>query len=218
MTRITFLALFFFVSTLSHAQHYNGYLNVKDFGALGDSATLNTTALQSAIDSAAAQGGGTVTVPPGVYLSGTIFLKDNTTLDVQSGAKILGSPNIEDYAVMTWGHNKDRQPRHLIVGKDALNIAIIGGGTIDGNGPAFWEDFDPAEDPQWKMAKPLKISPMVEIQDCQDVRIKDVLLLTGGGWTLHLYDSDRIQVQGVKSSTICLHRTETALTSPAATM
>jgi hypothetical protein len=198
MTRLTFLTFSLLLSTLSFAQHYSGYLNIKDFGARGDSATLNTTAIQSAIDAAAAQGGGTVTVPPGVYLSGTIFLKDNTTLDVQSGAKILGSPNIEDYAVMTWGHNKDRQPRHLIVGKDARNIAIIGGGTIDGNGPAFWEDFDPAEDPQWKMAKPLKISPMVEIQDCQDVRIKDVLLLTGGGWTLHLYDSDRIQVQGVK--------------------
>lgn len=79
-----------------------------------------------------------------------------------------------------------------------MNAFKIKTNEKNGNGPAFWQDFDPAEDPQWKMAKPLKISPMVEIQECQDVRIKDVLLLTGGGWTLHLYDSDRIQVQGVK--------------------
>lgn len=127
-----------------------------------------------------------------------IFLKDNIILDVQFGVKIFGFFDIEDYVVMIWGYNKDWQFCYFIVGKDVCNIVIIGGGIIDGNGLVFWEDFDLVEDLQWKMAKFLKISLMVEIQDCQDVWIKDVLLFIGGGWILYLYDSDCIQVQGVK--------------------
>ena len=172
--------------------------NVLDYGAKGDSITLNTKAIQSAIDKATEHGGGTVIVPPGVYSSGTLFLKNNVTLTVMSGAILLGSPNIEDYTEMTWGHNKDRQPYHFIMGYKAKNIEINGGGTINGNGAAFWKDYDPSKDPQWIMAKEKKISPMVEIQECENVRIKDVELITGGGWTLHLYDSQHVQVRGVR--------------------
>lgn len=179
-------------------QSNNGHYNVLDFGAKPDSLTLNTTALQKAIDQAYENGGGTVIVPPGVYKTGTLFLKDNTTLEVMAGATILGSENIEDYTEMTWGHNKDRQPYHLIMGFNAKNIEIRGGGTIDGNGPAFWKDYDPSNDPQWIRPKELKVSPMLEIQNCEDVRIKDVELKTGGGWTVHLYDSKNIQVQGIR--------------------
>ena len=114
--------------------------DIRDFGAVGDSTTLNTAAIQSAVDRAFENGGGTVVVKKGVYLTGTIFLKDNITLRVEAGARIKGSPNIEDYAEMTWGHNKDHQPYHLIMAKNASNIAIESAGIIDDNGPAFWQD------------------------------------------------------------------------------
>lgn len=178
--------------------HSTGIYNVRAYGALNDSSRTTTSHLQAAIDAAHEAGGGTVLIPPGVYRSGTLFLKDNVSLHVQAGATILGSPELADYVEMTWGHNKDRQPYHLIVIKDAQNVAIEGGGTIDGNGPAFWQGYDPAEDPQWIMAQELKISPMVEVQNARDVRIKDITLRTGGGWTLHLYNSDQVQVQGAK--------------------
>ncbi|NRB47185.1 MAG: right-handed parallel beta-helix repeat-containing protein [Saprospiraceae bacterium] len=175
-----------------------GQYSVLDFGAKPDSTTLNTAALQNAIDQAYADGGGIVLVPPGVYKTGTLFLKNNITLEVMAGATLLGSAHIEDYQEMSWGHNKDRQPYHLIMGLNAKNIEIRGGGTIDGNGPAFWKDYDPSKDPQWIMAKERKVSPMLEIQNCEDVRIKDVELKTGGGWTVHLYDSKQIQIQGIR--------------------
>ena len=114
--------------------------DILDFGAVGDSITLNTPAIQSAIDHPFENGGGVVVVKRGVYLTGTIFFKDNVTLRVEAGARIKGSPNIEDYAEMTWGHTKDRQPYHLIMAKNASNIVIEGAGTIDNNGPAFWQD------------------------------------------------------------------------------
>lgn len=176
----------------------NNAFNIVDFGAKGDSVTLCTKAIQRAIDAAEKKGGGTVIIPPGIYLSGTIFLKSNVTMEVQAEAKIFGSADTLDYVKMTWGHNADRQPYHLIVAKEAQNITICGSGTIDGNGHAFWKEWHSDSLPQWIRAKDTKISPMMEIQACKDVRIKDIKLLTGGGWTLHLYNSERVQVQGIK--------------------
>jgi len=171
---------------------------VKDFGAKGDGKSLSTSFLQHAIDQAFSAGGGKVLVEPGVYLSGTLFIKSNVHLEVMAGATILGSPNLSDYTPLKWGHNKDRQPWHLIVAKDAQNIQISGLGTIDGNGPAFWKPRNEKEDPQWIMAKDQKVSPMMEIWNCRNVEITGVTLTTGGGWTLHLYDSDQIRVAGIK--------------------
>ena len=175
-----------------------GVYNIEDYGAIGDSVTLNTQAIQDAIDAATEAGGGRVVVPNGVFLTGTFFIKDNVTFEVSSGAKILGSPNLDDYTPINWGHNKDRQPYHLVMIMDAKNVEVNGGGTIDGNGPAFWKERDKSKDPQWIMAQDQKISPMFEVKNSSDVRIKDVNLLTGGGWTVHLYDSDHIQIQGAK--------------------
>ncbi len=198
MKTISWILLGLCLTFFSCKQSQNNIYNVKNFGAVGDSLTLNTKSFQRAINTAEKAGGGTVLVPPGVYISGTIFMKDNITLEVMAGAKIFGSPNIEDYTEMVWGHNKDRQPYHLIVGHGVQNIEIRGGGIIDGNGEAFWQDWHPDSLPEWIMAKDLKVSPMMEIWECKNVIIKDVTLLTGGGWTLHLYDSDHVQVRGVK--------------------
>ncbi len=197
MRQLYFILLLpFLMSTCK--QDASDYFNIVDYGAKGDSSTINTAAIQKAIDDANQAGGGKVVVPPGKYISGTIFLKDNVTFEVRSGATILGSPDLEDYYEHKWGHNKDRQPYHLILCLDAENIEISGGGTIDGNGPAFWKSFDQDTLPGWIMAKELKISPMLEVEGCKDVRIKDVTLKTGGGWTVHLFNSERLRVEGVR--------------------
>lgn len=177
---------------------FKPYFLITDYGAKGDSTTLCTAFIQKALDEAEKQGGGRVLVPPGVFSSGTIFMRNNVTLEVMAGAKIVGSPNIKDYVMDTWGHNRDRQPYHLIVGFRKHNFEICGGGMIDGNGPAFWQPFDMKTLPGWILAKDLKVSPMLEFKECQDVRVKDITLKTGGGWTMHLYDSDQCQVNGVK--------------------
>ena len=66
--------------------------NIRAFGAVGDGIQLDTAAIQAAIDTCSAKGGGTVLVPPGKYLTGTLFLKSNVNLHVASTATILGSP------------------------------------------------------------------------------------------------------------------------------
>ncbi|MEE3224315.1 MAG: glycosyl hydrolase family 28-related protein, partial [Bacteroidota bacterium] len=70
---------------------------VNDYNAIADGSALTTTAIQQAIDAAAANGGGTVTFKPGTYLSGSIFIKENVHFNIPEGVKILGSESIEDY-------------------------------------------------------------------------------------------------------------------------
>src|SRR5688500_19136743 len=72
-------------------------VNVKDAGATGDGATLDTAAVQKAIDDVTTSGGGKVTVPAGTYLLGTIILKDNVTLHLDEGATLLGTADLAQY-------------------------------------------------------------------------------------------------------------------------
>ncbi len=135
-------------------------INVRTFGAHGDGTTSDTLAITKAIAAANAAGGGTVVFPPGIYLSGTVELLSNVTVDLQAGAILKASPNIGDYGgIADYGFGRNygvdssgEGPRvGLIVARDAENIAITGHGRIDGNGDSFFNlksfhntpDFDP---------------------------------------------------------------------------
>jgi len=121
-----------------------GVRSIEDFGAVGDGHTLNTDAFAQAIAAVAAGGGGggTVYVPAGVWLTGTVALASRTTLELHPSAVILGSPRLEDYPEGRRGQHGDRSGWHLIVA-DGRREVVIRGGTIDGNGPAFWEPCRP---------------------------------------------------------------------------
>src|SRR5262245_56160055 len=84
--------------------------NIRDFGAVGDGKTLETKAINSAIDAAAKSGGGTVYLPPGSYLTGTIQIKSHVTVELDAGATILGSENPDDYPPMEnpWPGDNER--------------------------------------------------------------------------------------------------------------
>ena len=71
--------------------------NIIAYGAVADGVTLNTLSIQSAIDDCAIHGGGRVTVPSGVFKTGTIMLKDHVELHLMPGAVLLGSECMEDY-------------------------------------------------------------------------------------------------------------------------
>jgi len=113
-----------------------------NYGATGDGTTLDTAAIQKAID-AAAKAGGTATLKPGTYLTGSLFLKSGVTLDVPEGVTLIGSEKLEDYPMlptriagieMTW-------PAALINSRDQHNVTLTGKGTIDGDGPIWWKSY-----------------------------------------------------------------------------
>lgn len=197
--RISYILLIFIVLSCNQSEKT---LNILDFGAVNDAKSINTSSIQEAIDKAHKIGGATVIIPKGIFLTGTLFLKENVTLRLEQGAILLGSTNINDYTPLTKGHNKDRQPYHLIVADNVENITIEGKGTIDGNGESFWQDYEKDKKgnmiiPRWIMAKEKKISPLIEITKCKNVTIKDVTIKTGGGWNVHLHNSMLVRVDGI---------------------
>lgn len=175
---------------------FSGMIDVRSLGAVGDGKTLCTEAIQQAIDRAAEQGGGVVSISNGVYVAGTLWLKSRVTLWISPGATLLASGDLADYPRLAMGHNKDRQPYHFIIAQDVHDVTITGGGTIDGNGPCFWH---PQPEPgKWIREKQQRPSPMVDFRNCCDVRMSDILLTNSPGWTCHLHDCDRTQIRGVK--------------------
>lgn len=91
--------------------------------------------LQRALDA-----GGIVEVPPGTWTITTLRLRSNTTLRLARGAVLRAHANLDDYPTGRAGHNKDRQPYHLLWAQECENLTIEGDGTIDGNGRAFWDE------------------------------------------------------------------------------
>ena len=125
--------------------------NVLDFGAKGDGVTKDHQAIQRAIDRCAQRGGGTVWVPTGRYLCGTIVLKSNIRLYLDAGAVILGSPDPADYRRVMEGdnffNNIPSQPvnldQNLVVAWKATNVSLEGQGTIDSQGINFYDSNEP---------------------------------------------------------------------------
>lgn len=176
--------------------------NILDYGARGDSATMCTDAINEAITEASENGGGKVIVPPGIYLTGTIVLKDNVVFEVQYGATIAGSGNREDYTrerrPMYRYHKEDPalQMMHLILVKNCKNVTLCGGGTIYGNGKEYWKPFDKL--PAWIHAQPDRVSNMVEVQYSENIKIRDLFMTMSPEWTLHVVESKGIEINGVK--------------------
>ncbi|MDR2804770.1 MAG: hypothetical protein LBB85_03885, partial [Dysgonamonadaceae bacterium] len=119
----------------------NSEFNILKFDAKGDGKTINTGAIQTAIDLCAADGGGKVTVPAGVFVTGTLYMKDNVTLYISENATLKGSPSFADYPdnqvkyTNSFSHSgKLFGNKALIFGENLHNISITGKGTIDGSG------------------------------------------------------------------------------------
>ena len=108
---------------------------VKAYGAKGDGIALDTIAINAAVQDCHSHGGGTVVVEPGTYRTGTIRLLDNTTLKLEPGSRILGSENLADYPHLA--RASEERDTALLVAEGVHDVAIVGEGTIDGNGDAF---------------------------------------------------------------------------------
>jgi polygalacturonase len=149
-------------------------LNVRGFGAAGDGITKDTAAFQTALDACAAAGGGEVLVPAGNYLIGSIQLKSHTILRLEKDARLLGSPDLEDYPVtkVRWEGRWVDGHRALIFAQNAGYFGVVGPGKISGN---------PALAGREMPRRPVIIEPI----NCTDVRLEDFSTEHRSMWSVH---------------------------------
>jgi|LakMenEpi03Aug12_release.lakeMendotaPanAssembly.Ray.scaffolds.fasta_scaffold87757_3 hypothetical protein len=166
-------------------------------GAKGDGTTMNTQAIQQAVDTCHAAGGGLVSVPKGVFLTGALRLKSGVTLRIEKDAILRGSPKVTDYAVETaplhwggaWAFAASQWKQCLIYAEDAEQIGIEGPGTIDGQGGSERKVFPNAYDPRRPM--------LVRVVGCRKVTVRDVTLLDPASFTTFFVRSEDIHVERV---------------------
>jgi polygalacturonase len=150
--------------------------NVRDFGAQGDGHTKDTAALQKALDACASAGGGTVVVPAGIYLTGSIVLGAQTTLKLEARASLMGSPDVEDYPIVRvrWEGEFAEGHRALISAEKASHIAILGPGSIFGPSISLSALRDP------------RGPALVELTEATDVLLDGFTTQYQRLWSIHL--------------------------------
>ncbi|MBP6022876.1 rhamnogalacturonidase [Ferruginibacter sp.] len=181
-----FLIVFFTGSTL------NGfgqpYFNVKDYGAKGDGKNMDSEAINKAIEEAAKNGGGTVFLPAGSFLSGSIRMKSNINLYLDAGAVLLAAPQNEelkdyyDKPENTKGEKKYQDEGHsyfensLIWGRNLKNVSITGLGMIDGLGLAH----------VWESKKGITglANKAISLIECTKVKIEGITIFRGGWFAI----------------------------------
>jgi polygalacturonase len=165
-------------------------LNVRDFGAKGDGATKDTSAIQEAIDRCSVLGGGQVLAPAGNYLTGAIALRSNVQLHLDPDAAILGSPDFGDYPVnqVRWEGKWIAGHVGLIYALDASRIAITGPGRIAGN---------PAVSGRPDAQNPLRHPALIEPIGCRGVLLDGFSTSHHRMWSIHPANCEDIVIRGL---------------------
>ena len=194
------------VPALPAAPAEGGVFNINDYGATGYKSEDARPAIQRAIDAAAAEGGGTVYLPPGEYTSGTLHLRSHVRIRIDSGATLFASLN-----------SKAFDKPALLYGEGVDNITIEGRGTVDGQAAYIWRDNGSFDDAYIRenmllakaLGKPLMRSfpagfptermypHLVLLLHCKDVRIAGLSFVRSRSWTINPYACERLTIDGV---------------------
>lgn len=170
---------------------------ITKYDAIGDAETVNTSAIQKAIDEASEKGGGKVVVPSGQFVSGALFLKSNIELHLEKGARLLGSTNRLDYG--------ENSAHAFINAENQKNISITGEGIIDGQGAEVVKNHykllraGRLHEKYWNVKRPEEGSrpELVAIQQCSNIRISGVTLKNSANWVLTFRNSTGIVVDSL---------------------
>lgn len=191
-----------------------GWHDVRDFGARPDGTTICTAAFNRAVEAAVAAGGGTVYVPPGRYLTGTVYLQSNVTFHLEAGAVLLGSTDLKDYPenpapvpadTLEFRRSQHVYPSRLEFGRYSLiyaagqqNVAVVGRGVIDGQGdhPNFSKKELVARGltrDEAHFRRPYALG----FVRCSNVRVRDVTFRNLAFWCQDYLDCEDVLVDGV---------------------
>ncbi|MCE0490283.1 glycoside hydrolase family 28 protein [Pantoea sp. Mb-10] len=166
-------------------------ISLADFSPVADGETRDTACFQRALDHLAAHGGGTLSVPPGRYMLGTVTLSSNTHLHLEAGATLLASSRVEDYQQQRAQSEAELSRHVLLYAVGQRNITVSGQGTIDGRGDAWCA----AEKDAQGYRMPLPQRPrMVVFEACEHVTLRDCSLVQAPMWTVHLVSCRHVHI------------------------
>jgi len=200
-------------ATPEHSSSPTSFFNVLDFGAVGDGKTLNTAAIQKAIDTCAQGGGGKVIVPAGRFLTNALFLKSNVHFEVLSGAIVAFTTEIGSVpSVQGRWEGIDRVVyASLFNGQSLENVSLTGRGTLDGQGKVWWDAWQVVRDlrrkagmgderePENPPGSPLKWGRprMINLYDCKNVLISGLHIQDSPSWNIHPVRCENVLIDGV---------------------
>ncbi|HEY7119392.1 MAG TPA: glycoside hydrolase family 28 protein [Tepidisphaeraceae bacterium] len=204
------LLLILLIAPLSVAAEPRTF-SITDHGGRADGKTLNTDAIADTIADAVRAGGGTVVVPRGEWLCGSIELKSNVTLQLDDGAILRMSAEPGDYPVIRtrWEGIECYNYAGLIFARDAVNVAIIGKGVVDGQGPAWWrwaKSAGAAQRRLWELAasgadvkdrifgsaKDALRPNLIQFIRCRNVQLEGVTVKDSPMWAIHPLECDGV--------------------------
>ncbi|BAV07321.1 Polygalacturonase [Filimonas lacunae] len=171
---------------------------VTRYGAKGDSNTVNTQAIQTAINNCSAKGGGVVVIPKGVFLSGALFLQKGVHLQIEKGGVLKGTTNPNDYPQVhtRWEGEEQVFTAAFLNINDQEGTCIYGEGTIDGSGDEWVKQYHRQKQsatPFPKVGRPRLIC----FQNCSNVRISHLQLHNQAVWCLHILYSHNVTVNHI---------------------
>jgi polygalacturonase len=165
---------------------------VRDFGARGDGHTLDTAAIQRAIDVCGQAGGGVVQLTKGIYLSQPLTLRSAVTLQVDEGATLQATDNPTDFA----DPDAPNRVRPFIGGSVLAGVTISGKGVIDGAGEKWWQPVREAK--RTKQPEPKTRRPrLIVINQCNGLTIRDVTLQNSPSFHLVPVDCEDVLIDSV---------------------
>ncbi len=191
-TGIVVILAFSLLSASLSAGAAPGLFNVRDYGAKGNGKTKDTAALQKALDACTAAGGGTVRVPEGVYLTGSLVVGANTTLQFEPRANLVGSPDIEDYPLVQvrWEGEFREGHRALISAENAANVTLEGPGSIFGPPLTVSRLRDP------------RGPALIELTGCTNAALKGFTTQYQQLWSIHLLFCQNLTASNLTIRTI----------------
>ena len=211
--------LLWLVFNQAASQHYN----VLDYGARNDGSEKATNAIAAAISAAAEGGGGTIYFPAGDYLTGPIHLKSNITLRIEAGAYIRFSDDFDDYLPMVQSRYEGIMVKSfspLIYAYEVENIAIVGSGTLDGQGRKWWNETERLQgkdaarnhwqdlhdelnkdvvlpDSPGMIERGFLRPPFIQPMFSKNIRIEGITLVNSPFWTVNPEFCENVTIEGV---------------------
>ncbi len=189
--RTQYLIILGILTILTSCNINTGVYNIADFGAVNDSLTINTVAVQKAIDKCAEKGGGQVLVPKGKYVIGTIFLKSNVELNIAEDGELLGSTSLGDYSTSNQGAIEGPVFCKVVVyAENSEHIKITGKGAINGRG--YKSNF-----PEKVDGKLAERPMLMRFVNCKNINFTDITFKNSASWCSHLVDCDSVVAKNV---------------------